>query len=125
MRPLAAGLLAAWLLPAVLAAPAVAGPPADAARAEEWSLRLMQEKARIDHARMRLDEANAAYARAVAKGGGDLVIASFESRRQAAVSELRDAETALPRLLEQARREGVSEEILQPYRFAVRPADTP
>ena len=97
-----------------------AGPEA---LAEEWSLRLMQEKARIDHARKRLDEANAAYARAIAKDEDDLVIASFETRRESALVDLEKAEARLPRLVEEARAAGVDPKILDPYRFAVAPAD--
>jgi hypothetical protein len=92
-----------------------------AAREEEWSVRLMQEQARIDHARKRLDEANAAYARAVAKREDAPVVESFESRRRAAAAELADAEETLPRLVQEAREEGIREEILAPYRFAVAP----
>ena len=96
---------------------------------EEWSLRLMQEQARIDHARKRLDEANAAFARAVAravtKGEDDLVVASFESRRKSAAVELKEAEAALPRLVQDARAGGVGEEVLRPYRFAVSPGVNP
>jgi hypothetical protein len=93
-----------------------------AAFEEEWSVRLLQGQARVDHARKRLEEANAAYARAVAKSEDARVVGSFESLRAAAAAELAEAEQALPRLVQEARGDGIPEEILAPYRFAVAPA---
>ncbi len=104
-----------------------AGDPADAHTAfdEEWSNRLMYQKAMIDKWRKRLDRANAAYARAVAEGEAAKRVEELAGRKETAAAELQAAQDSLPRLLEEAREEGVSDDVLVPYRFAVSPANTP
>ena len=91
----------------------------------EWSTRLLQEKARIERWRKRLDKANAAYAKAVGAGESGEIVAKIVAMRDAAAKELQDARRTLPALVEEAREEGVSSEILKPYRFAVSPEDAP
>ncbi len=101
--------------------------PADAHTAfdEEWSNRLMYQKAMIDKWRKRLDRANAAYARAVAEGEAAKRVEELAGLKKTAAAELQAAQDSLPRLLAEAREEGVSDDVLVPYRFAVSPADTP
>lgn len=91
----------------------------------EWSTRLLQEKARIERWRKRLDKANAAYAKAVGAGESGETVAKIVAKRDAAAKELQDARRMLPALVEEAREEGVSSEILKPYRFVVSPEDAP
>lgn len=118
-----------WMLGAPGAAPAGDGSPDPAGVAaafdEEWSNRLMFQEAMIDEGRKRLDRANAAYARAVAGREAAARIDQLAAKQKIAETELREAEAALPRLVAEAREEGVSEDVLKPYRFAVAPADTP
>ncbi len=123
MRMLASILLLALGLTAgsALAGEGTPGAVFDA----EWSTRLLQEKARIERWRKRLDKANAAYAKAVGAGESGETVAKIVAMRDAAAKELQDARRTLPALVEEAREEGVSSEILKPYRFAVSPEDTP
>jgi hypothetical protein len=91
----------------------------------EWSARLMLEQAEIERARERLDQAKAAYARAVAGSAPEDRTRELARERDDLAVALRKAERALPRLIEEARRAGVSPEVLKPYRFAVSPAHQP
>jgi hypothetical protein len=95
-------------------------PPVGSASADaEWSARLLLEQARIERSRKRLDEANVAYATAVASEKADAAVARLAAERDAAASAFEDARRAFPKLVEQARAAGVSAEILRPYRFAL------
>ena len=85
----------------------------------------MYQKAMIDKWRKRLDRANAAYARAVAEGEAAKRVEELAGLKKTAAAELQAAQDSLPRLLAEAREEGVSDDVLVPYRFAVSPADTP
>jgi len=95
----------------------------------DWSARLMLEQASIERAQARLDRARAAYARAVldgeATGPARRTIEELGREREEAEAALRERERSLPALVEEARRAGVSPEVLEPYRFAVSPADSP
>ena len=119
-------LLGLGLPGAVLAADG-GGDPADARTAfdEEWSNRLMYQKAMVDQWRKRLDRATAAYARAVAEGEDAKRVGELAGLKKTAAAELKAAQDALPKLVEEAREEGVSDDVLMPYRFAIAPADTP
>lgn len=112
-----------------LALPSIAnaadGPSAPSAFHEEWSNRLIYQKAMIDKWRVRLEKASAAYARAVAEGKDPERVDRLAGREKTAAAELRAAQEALPRLVEEAREDGVSEDVLGPYRFVVAPADAP
>ena len=105
-----------------------AAPPEDADAAEPegsevegdletyWSQRLLRGKQRIELARERAEKAEADYSRARhdrdARGERLLEI---KERRVAAEREVLDAEASLPRLVEQARRAGVSPGTLRDY----------
>ena len=126
LRLLVVVSLLAFGLPGVVLAGERADPAgARAAFAEEWSNRLMYQKAMIDKWRKQLDEANGAYARAVAEREGAKRVEELAGLKKIATAELRAAREALPRLVAEAREEGVAEDVLMPYRFAVAPADTP
>ena len=63
--------------------------------------------------------------RIVGAGESGEIVAKIVAMRDAAAKELQDARRTLPALVEEAREDGVSSEILKPYRFAVSPEDTP
>jgi hypothetical protein len=121
-RLLVAGL-AVFLVGPIGAEGPEAGTPAPAAPAEAgadanavWQQRLEQARQRIGQARERESAARAAYSRARhdrnPRGEG---LAAIEEERRTAEAELREAEAALPQLVEQARREGVAPGVLEPY----------
>ena len=114
-------------LPGAVSAADSRGDPADARIAfdEEWSTRLLYQKAMIDEGRRRLDRANAAYARAVAEGEEAQRVAALAGLKKTAAAELKAAQDELPQLVEEAREKGVRADILMPYRFAIAPADPP
>ena len=126
VRSLTASLVLALGFAAVPAlAENPARPESRAALDAEWSTRLLLEKARIERSRRRLDEANAAYGKAIATRASDDAVARSEAKRDAAAKELEDAQQSLPALVADALAAGVSPEILKPYRFAVPPAAAP
>ena len=103
-------------------------------RDEEWSVRLLQAKARVDQARHRLDEANAAYVRAIVGGNAtshgpgsatsetdSAALRAVEERERLQI-ELADAEKALPQVVAEARAAGASGQVLAPYRFTSAPS---
>lgn len=120
---LAAALAACLLGPAAWAEPEAPGKeaaaPAGAATPEDamavWEAQLDAARQRIERARERVTAALASYSRArhdrYPRGAA---LAAIEEERQAAELELRDAESALPKLMEQARREGVPPGVLDP-----------
>jgi hypothetical protein len=128
---LASIALFAWLLlaaglPAALAqetppeAPAEGAetlPIEDASLLSYWQERLARAQQRIELARERADEAEAEYARARHDGypRGE-ALSEIKERHHATQRELRMAEEALPRLVEQARRAGVPPGVLRDYR---------
>ena len=117
--------LAACLFCVLLASPVLAEtPPAAPASAvdEEWSVRLLQEKARIERFQERLDHLSARYAKAVLAGETASRLRTLKAARDAAADALDAAERKLPSLLAEARSDGVGEEILHPYRYATSPA---
>jgi len=81
-----------------------------------WDQRLARARQRIEIARERMAKADAEYSRArhdqYPRGEA---LAEIEERHRAAERELRAAEAALPRLVEQARRAGVSPGVLREY----------
>jgi hypothetical protein len=84
--------------------------------AETWEERLATAQRRIELARERVTAAKAAYSRARHdRNPRGPALATIEQERETAERELRDAEAALPELVEQARREGVPPAVLDPY----------
>jgi len=81
-----------------------------------WDRRLARARQRIEIAHERMAKAEAEYSRArhdqYPRGEA---LAEIEERHRAAVRELQAAETALPQLVEQARRAGVSPGVLREY----------
>jgi hypothetical protein len=95
--------------------PARASAP-QAGPAETWEERLAAAQRRIELARERVTAAKAAYSRARHdRNPRGQALAVIEQERETAEGELRDAEAALPKLVEQARREGVPPAVLDPY----------
>lgn len=113
-----------------LVVPLVVGDPAagdssatGAALEQEWSTRLLQQQARIERAQQRLDEHNGAYAKAVAGRERANRIRALQSERASAAAKLLELQKALPKLLAEARADGIGEDILRPYRYALSPTD--
>lgn len=96
---------------------AATGPSDNDARTQKWDERLAEARDRISRARLRAAKAEAAYARARHDGHprGE-ALAEIEQEWNAAAEELQAARTALPELLEEARRAGVEPGVLRPYR---------
>lgn len=89
---------------------------ATAPEASTWEGRLAVAQRRIELARERVTAAKAAYSRARHdRNPRGAALATIEQEREGAERELRDAEAALPDLVEQARREGVPPGVLDPY----------
>jgi septal ring factor EnvC (AmiA/AmiB activator) len=83
---------------------------------KQWVDRLSQARRRVLSANHGVDAANAAYARALyEKMPEGAQLQALVSRRRSANSELARALDAVPNLVERARRDGVSPEILELY----------
>jgi hypothetical protein len=83
---------------------------------------LLQQQAQIERTQQRLDRLDAAYARAFASNQPVELVRALHLERFAVAESLAAARRALPDLVQAARADGVSEEILRPYRYAVQPA---
>lgn len=113
--PLAA-CAAALLATDAPAQPAAAGGGAPASQ-EDWTARLEAAQMRLDRARQRVGELEAAYSRARRNdhprgAARQALLDELAGARE----ELADAEASLPKLVEQARRAGALPEVLRPYR---------
>ncbi|MDX1648537.1 MAG: hypothetical protein R3263_01665 [Myxococcota bacterium] len=110
----ALGLLGALAVP--VEAPAQVYDATEAEN-EAWAKRLAEAQEEIEAARERLEDAEAAYARArhddYPRGEA---MAEIEQEMEEARAELEEAKERLPELVEEARRAGVLPEVLRPYR---------
>jgi hypothetical protein len=98
------------------AAPAKAAPSEAPVDDVPWEKRLSEAKQRIVDARVRVAKAEAAYSRARHdRHPRGEALDAIEQEWKDAQRDLREAEVALPELVEQARRAGVAPGVLGPY----------
>ncbi len=97
--------------------PVLAQPPAAQAEVDEsvWVQRLEAGRQRVEVARARVEQSDAAYGKGRQRNQRGERRSEAVSAREEAARELEAAEAAWPKLLEEARRAGVSPGALRPF----------
>jgi hypothetical protein len=84
-----------------------------------WRDRLRDARRKVLDATARLDEINAEYARALYESPSDeKLVKSLAARRAHAETRVGEARAAIPPMVEAARKDGVSERVLELYEQA-------